>query len=330
VVAPLGTGATRLVALQLVGVAVLPLNVTVLVACVAPKFVPVIVTEAPTTPDVGFNAVRVGGGGGTVNITPLLSWPPTVTTTFPVVAPTGTGATRLVALQLVGVAAVPLNVTVLFACVPPKRVPVMVTDVPSAPDAGFRVVMVGGGTVNSKGLLAWPPTVTTRFPVVAPNGTRATTLVSLQLVDVAGVPLNVTVLMPWVAPKLAPAIVTNVPLIPDFGLRLVRLGAVWAWSNGALARRHPINTAARSLSVLNALVPRRHVVRSMTDAVSRDMFPPALQRTWPVRIGKVRRGARIVMRAGEVIPWGTDRRRAQRILQREATPMSLMRETRRR
>ena len=37
-----------LVALQLVAVATVPLNVTVLVPCVAPKFVPVTVTEAPT------------------------------------------------------------------------------------------------------------------------------------------------------------------------------------------------------------------------------------------------------------------------------------------
>lgn len=35
---------------------------------------------------------------------------------FPVVAPLGTGAAMLVALQLVGVAAVPLNVTVLLLC----------------------------------------------------------------------------------------------------------------------------------------------------------------------------------------------------------------------
>ena len=49
------------------------------------------------------------GVARTVKLTPLLATPPTVTTTFPVVAPAGTGATMLVALQLVGVAAVPLN-----------------------------------------------------------------------------------------------------------------------------------------------------------------------------------------------------------------------------
>ena len=54
-----------------------------------------------------------GLGADTVKLSPLLDCPPTVTTTFPVVAPPGTGATILVALQLVGVAVVPLNVTVL-------------------------------------------------------------------------------------------------------------------------------------------------------------------------------------------------------------------------
>ena len=66
----------------------------------------------------------------TVKLTPLLATPPTVTNTFPVVAPAGTGTTMLVALQLVGVDEVPLNVTVLVPCVDPKFVPVIVTDAP--------------------------------------------------------------------------------------------------------------------------------------------------------------------------------------------------------
>ena len=69
-----------------------------------------------------------------MKLTPLLAAPPTVTTTFPVVAPLGTGTTMLVALQLVGVAAVPLNVTVLVPCVAPKFVPAIVTEVPTGPD----------------------------------------------------------------------------------------------------------------------------------------------------------------------------------------------------
>ena len=51
--------------------------------------------------------------GVTVKLTPLLACPSTVTTTGPVVLPAGTGTEILVALQLVGVAAVPLKVTVL-------------------------------------------------------------------------------------------------------------------------------------------------------------------------------------------------------------------------
>lgn len=109
----MGTGATMLDALQLVGVAAMPLNVTVLVPWLAPKFEPAIVMDVPITPEVGLRFVMLGGGTVTVKGTPLLALPPTVTTTLPVVAAAGTGTTMLVALQLVGVPAVPLNVTVL-------------------------------------------------------------------------------------------------------------------------------------------------------------------------------------------------------------------------
>jgi len=140
----------------------------------------------------------------TVNDTPLLVTPPTVTTTLPVVAPVGTGATMLVALQLVGVAVVPLNVTVLGPCDALKFVPAIVTEVPTAPEVGLKLVMLGAEavvTVNDTPLLTTPPTVTTTLPVVAPVGTGATMLVALQLVGVAVVPLNVTVLEPCVKPK---------------------------------------------------------------------------------------------------------------------------------
>jgi hypothetical protein len=100
------------------------------------------VTDAPTTPDVGFKLVMLGAGVVTVNATPLLATPPTVTTTFPVVAPAGTAATMLVALQLAGVAAVPLKLTVLVPCAAPKLEPLMVTDAPINPNAGFKLVML--------------------------------------------------------------------------------------------------------------------------------------------------------------------------------------------
>jgi len=227
VVAPVGTGTAMLVALQLVGVAAVPLKVTVLVPCVAPKLDPVIVSEVPAAPEVGFRLVMLGGGM-TVKVVPLLATPPTVTTTFPVVAPVGTGTAMLVALQLVGVAAVPLNVTVLVPCEAPKLAPVIVTDVPTNPDVGLRLVMLGAGVVTVKFtvLLATLPTVTTTPPEVAPAGTGTVMLVAPQLVGVAVVALNLTVLVAWVKPKFEPRIVTEVPTGPDVGFREAMLGTV--------------------------------------------------------------------------------------------------------
>jgi hypothetical protein len=72
--------------------------------------VPLIVTESPAAPDVGERLFILGA---TVKVTLLLASPPTVTTTGPVVEPAGTGTVMLLALQLVGVAVVPLKVTVL-------------------------------------------------------------------------------------------------------------------------------------------------------------------------------------------------------------------------
>src|SRR5215813_1912594 len=90
-VAVAGTSTLRLVADQVVGAAVTPLKVTVLVPCVAPKFVPAIVTTVPTGPLAGARLVRVGAlTVVTVKGRPLLGKPPMVTTTMPLVAPAGT------------------------------------------------------------------------------------------------------------------------------------------------------------------------------------------------------------------------------------------------
>jgi hypothetical protein len=105
--------------------------------------VPVIVTTVPTDPDVGLRLEMFGAGALTVNVAALLAIPPTVTITPPVVAALGTGTTMLVALQLVGVPAFPLNVTVLVPCEDPKFVPAIVTAVPTAPDVGLSTVMLG-------------------------------------------------------------------------------------------------------------------------------------------------------------------------------------------
>jgi hypothetical protein len=141
-VAPVGTETTIEVALQLAGVARVPLNVTALAPCVEPKFAPVIVTDVPTSPAVG-DKFAMTGVSSTTKLTPLLAIPDTVTTTLPVVAPPGTGTTMLDALQLLGVAGVPLNVTVLVPCAGPKFVPAIITDVPTAPEVGERLVTLG-------------------------------------------------------------------------------------------------------------------------------------------------------------------------------------------
>ena len=52
----------------------------------------------------------VGPEAVTVKFIPLLTCPPTVTTTFPVAAPAGTVVAIAVAVQLVTLAIVPLNV----------------------------------------------------------------------------------------------------------------------------------------------------------------------------------------------------------------------------
>lgn len=149
-----------------------------------------------------------------------------MTTTFPVVAPLGTGTTTLVALQLVGVPKVPLNATVLAPCVEPKFTPVIVTDVPTVPEADDRLKILGAGeTVNGAPLLATPPTVTTTLPDVAPLGTGTTMLVALQFTAVPCVPLKVTVLVPCAEPKFAPAMVTQAFGTAIFGDKFVIEGA---------------------------------------------------------------------------------------------------------
>jgi len=223
VLAPLGTVATMDVALQLVAVALVPLNVTVLVPCVEPKFVPVIVTDVPTAPEVGDSPLMFGLGN-TAKLTPLLFTPLAWTTTAPVVAPDGTEATIDVELQLVTVANVPLKVTVLEPCVLPKFAPEIVKDAPTGPELGDRLVMLGAGTtVNETPLLLTPLACTTTFPVVAPEGTGVTIELALQVVGVADVPLKLTVLAPCVEPKLLPPIVTEAPTAPVVGDTLLIL-----------------------------------------------------------------------------------------------------------
>src|SRR5579864_2485221 len=127
-----------LVLLQLEMVVAAPLKVTV--PALGPKLLPEIVTWVPGAPPVGLTLLMEGAF--TVKATPLLATLLTVTTTLllPAAKPPGTTAVMLVALQEFTAAAVPPTVTLLDPCVEPKFVPVIVTDAPSGPDVGDKLL----------------------------------------------------------------------------------------------------------------------------------------------------------------------------------------------
>jgi len=131
VIAPAGTVVVTVPELLTVNVATLPPNET----DVAPvKFVPVIVTPAPTPPRFGAKEVMAGVTVKRVVVTigPL---PGVVTVMVPVVAPAGTVVVIVPEGLTVNVAAIPLNET---AVAPVKVVPVIVTAVPTGPKVGVN------------------------------------------------------------------------------------------------------------------------------------------------------------------------------------------------
>lgn len=103
-----------------------PLKATVLLAGVALKFVPVMVTLVPVVPDVGVKLVMVGAVNGSFTIK-LLSdvavCPAVVTVIFPVDADSGTSTISCVAVAEVTVALTPLNFTTFSEAVVLKLVP---------------------------------------------------------------------------------------------------------------------------------------------------------------------------------------------------------------
>ena len=113
----------------------------------------------------------------TVKSVVLVAVPPgVVTVIFPVVAPVGTVVVICVAEFTVNVAVVPLNFTeVVVKPVPLKLVPVIVTVVPTTPEVGAKLAIVGGfTTVKLPALVAVPAEVVTLTePFVAPAGTVA-------------------------------------------------------------------------------------------------------------------------------------------------------------
>ena len=158
----------------------------------------------------------------TVNFVELVPVPPGVVTAIvPVTAPLGTSASISVSLITSWLlAATPPNVT---SVAPVKLFPLIVTEVPTGPLVGVKL-LTSGTTANAVVLLAVPPRVVTMIfsPVFAPAGTVALTCVSDSTVNAAALPpidhaANVCL-------RLTPVIVTVLPTCPLDGLKLVNCG----------------------------------------------------------------------------------------------------------
>jgi hypothetical protein len=115
-----------------------------LLAGVALKFVPVMVTVAVSAPVVGVK-LEIEGVGRTVKSSSLISVSPAMVTVIgPSVAPLGTSTVMLFAVEAVTVAGIPLKkVTSLSVNVVLKPDPEMTTVAPTAPLAGLKPVTSG-------------------------------------------------------------------------------------------------------------------------------------------------------------------------------------------
>ncbi len=78
-------------------------------------------------------------GPSIVKSIPLLSFPSTVTTTFPVAAPFGIDVLITVSLHAVAVAVTPLNFNVLVPCEFPNPFPFISIIVPAVPRSGINL-----------------------------------------------------------------------------------------------------------------------------------------------------------------------------------------------
>ena len=117
-----------------------------LLAGVALKLVPLMVTVVPTGPEVGVKEVMVGNAVivTTKSVALVAVLQPMVTVIFPVVAPAGTVVLMVVEVEAVTDVAMPLKLKMLFVGIISKLVPVIVTEAPIAPEIGVYEVIEGG------------------------------------------------------------------------------------------------------------------------------------------------------------------------------------------
>ena len=280
VVAPAGTVAVICVSELAVNVvAAVPLNAT---AVVPVNPLPVMVTTVSVRPIVG---VKEGIAGATITmkLAALNAVPAGLVTLMgPVLAPAGTVARICVLESTVNVvAAVPLNAT---APVPLNPVPVRVTCVPTTPLVGTNEVIAGATmTVKTAALAAVPAGLVTLIgPLVAPPGETARICELESTVnDMAGVPLNVTAVVP-VNPL--PVRVTSVPTGPLFGVNEVIVGAtitvksarLWVVPDGFVTLIFPVAPPVGTVAVIwvsELMVKTADVPPNFTDVASVNRLP---------------------------------------------------------
>ena len=165
--------------------------------------------------------------------------------TLPVVAPTGTVAVIEVAETTLNVTAV--RVLNLTTVAPVKFVPLIVTVVPTGPEAGVNAAMVGAGiTVKVVALVAVPPGVlTVILPVAAPTGTIALIQDADSTVNLPAIPPNFTTVAP---DRFVPLITIAVPTGPIAGEKEVIVGA------GTITAKFSLLTAVPA-TVVTEIVP---------------------------------------------------------------------------
>ena|SRR5438874_5310932 len=121
--------------------------------------------------------------------------------------------------------------------------------------------------------LALPFTVTTRFPDVALAGTGTVIAVSLQLEGLPATPLNVTKLLPCVAPNLAPLIVITCPTGAEFADNELMTGFVTVKTTPLLLAI-PL-TVTRTVTQLGfALVGTMAVIELLAQLLTDARTPP--------------------------------------------------------
>ena len=125
---------------------------------IAPRLVPLIVTEVPGGPIAGLKEVMVGGTAMVSEVLETVVPPGVTTVRGPVVAPRGTDARSMVSVPPSWtVPGTPLNDT---AVAPVKLAPEMVTVMNVEAEVGAKPVITGAWTtvtLNDVAEVAWPP-----------------------------------------------------------------------------------------------------------------------------------------------------------------------------